>query len=115
MFKKPASITLAQSKRDGHINSSALEKAEVANGTGRCGRSHQPIDLQRLGNDARACSRRLPALFAPGLHRRPSLFQFGIGDGQMNAPPGNVDFNGVALFDQADAAAFCGFRGDVAD
>lgn len=36
--------------------------------------------------------------------------QFGVGNTQVDAALGNVDFDGVTLLDQADGAAFGRFR-----
>ena len=76
---------------------------------------HQSIRLKRLGNEAWPWGDRAPTLFAVGIHRDAPCLEFEVGDGQVNATIRNVDFDGVTVLNQADSAAFGGFRRRVAD
>ena len=70
--------------------------------------------MQGCGNNTLAAYR-LPGSFTLGLHGDATRSQCFVGDGQMDAAIRDVDFNGVAFFDQTDGAAVSRFRRGMTD
>ena len=91
-----------------------LDAGDVADGAaggagGPCG-----VGLEGLGDLAGALGR-LPCGCAAGLHRLAAGGQLAGGELDAQDAFGDVDLDGVALFDQGDCAALGRLRRDVSD
>src|SRR5690606_7669271 len=95
-------------------NCSATQLRDVAYGAAVGGGGERGVSLQGLRHHALAVDRP-PGLCAARLHGSPPLGQGFIGNRQMHLAVRDVDFDSVAVFDQADIAALGRFRRSVAD
>ena len=91
-----------------------LDAGDVADGAAGGAGGHCGVGLQGLRDFARAgCG--LPRGRALGFHGGAALGEFRVGEVDAEDALGDVDLDGVALFDQGDGAAFRSFGRDVAD
>ena len=91
-----------------------LDAGDVADGAAGGAGSHCGVGLERL-RDLAGAGGGLPCGCAFVLHRRASFGEFRVGDVDAHQAFGNVDLDGVALFDQGDGAGLGRLGRDVAD